>query len=200
LDRWLWPWPGDAARASGRARESRIFGHQLRASLAEPFVGVRTAGCCASRSAPGASPERRDHEDRSSREAFQDNLELNFAGATAASFSPEQKSQLIELIGLYVGNMRDPHAKDRMAEVVAHLDDTRFAWVGTTSDDGVFYYRMRGPVLLIEFDHQRPVGTTALHPVDRPTRDHIHAIVRTPNGNDYGKDVLRQHLLTEHWT
>jgi len=25
-------------------------------------------------------------------------------------------------------------------------------------------------------------------------RDHIHVVVRTPNGNDYGKDLLRQHL------
>src|SRR6187402_661484 len=54
-------------------------------------------------------------------EAFQDNLVLDFAGAKAASFSPQQKSRLIELIGLYVGNMREPHAKVRMAEVVAHL-------------------------------------------------------------------------------
>jgi hypothetical protein len=28
---------------------------------------------------------------------------------------------------------------------------------------------------------------------DEPTRDHIHTVVRTPNGNDYGKDLLRQH-------
>jgi len=27
-----------------------------------------------------------------------------------------------------------------------------------------------------------------------PSRDHIHTVVRTPNGNDYGKDLLRQHL------
>ncbi|HUG09630.1 MAG TPA: hypothetical protein VMM36_01390 [Opitutaceae bacterium] len=26
------------------------------------------------------------------------------------------------------------------------------------------------------------------------TRDHIHVIIRTPNGNDHGKDLLRQHL------
>ena len=25
------------------------------------------------------------------------------------------------------------------------------------------------------------------------TRNHIHTVVRTPNGNDYGKDLLRQH-------
>ncbi len=24
-------------------------------------------------------------------------------------------------------------------------------------------------------------------------RDHIHTVVRTPNGDDYGKDLLRQH-------
>jgi hypothetical protein len=27
---------------------------------------------------------------------------------------------------------------------------------------------------------------------------HIHTIIRTPNGNDYGKDLLRQHYLRAH--
>jgi hypothetical protein len=26
-----------------------------------------------------------------------------------------------------------------------------------------------------------------------PSRRHIHTVVRTPNGNDYGVDLLRQH-------
>ncbi len=39
-----------------------------------------------------------------------------------------------------------------------------------------------------------PVGTAHLRPKDVPTRQHIHVVVRTPNGNDYGKDLLRQHL------
>ena len=65
---------------------------------------------------------------------------------------------------------------------------------GWTVDDDVFYYRIHSPVILIEFDHQRPVGTLNLYPPDRPTRAHIHVVVRTPNGNDYGKDLLRQHL------
>jgi len=30
-----------------------------------------------------------------------------------------------------------------------------------------------------------------------PNHEHIHVVVRTPNGNDYGKDVLRQHY-TQH--
>ena len=45
-------------------------------------------------------------------------------------------------------------------------------------------------MILIEFDHQRRV---ALPGPSVPDRDHIHTVVRTPNGNDYGKDLLRQH-------
>ena len=81
-----------------------------------------------------------------------------------------------------------------MDEVQEHLEDTWFGWVGAVSDDAVFYYRIHSPVLLIEFDHQSPVGTRKLNRSRKPTRDHIHVIVRTPNGNDYGKDLLRQHL------
>lgn len=31
---------------------------------------------------------------------------------------------------------------------------------------------------------------------NQPTRQHIHVVVRTPNGNDYGKDLLGQHYLS----
>jgi hypothetical protein len=47
-------------------------------------------------------------------------------------------------------------------------------------------------VILIEFDHQKPANLRHLHPPG-PNRQHIHVVVRTPNGNDYGKDLLRQH-------
>ena len=80
-----------------------------------------------------------------------------------------------------------------LADVEARLDETYFAWVGETNDDSVFYYRIHSPVVLIEFDHQTPVGLTHLYPRGVPYREHIHAVVRTPNGNDYGKDLLRQH-------
>jgi hypothetical protein len=56
------------------------------------------------------------------------------------------------------------------------------------------YYRIHRPVILIEFDHQQPANLAAFV-TDRkqPTRQNIHVVVRTPNGNDYGKDLLRQH-------
>ena len=76
----------------------------------------------------------------------------------------------------------------------AHIDRTWFAWIGGSDSAGVYYYRIHSPVILIEFDHQRPANLArfAKDP-NMPTRQHIHCVVRTPNGNDYGKDLLRQH-------
>lgn len=128
--------------------------------------------------------------------AGQDNLVLDYAGVPVDTFTPDQKAKLLELIGLFVGNVRDDQAKIKMEEVAALLDHTWFAWVGPVTDDAVFYYRIHSPVVLIEFDHQRPVGTTSINAPNQPTRDHIHVIVRTPNGNDYGKDLLAEHLAS----
>ena len=124
---------------------------------------------------------------------FSDNVVLDYAGVPVSSFTASQKQQLLDLVELYVGNLRDEHARVHLADVEARLDEAYFAWVGETNDDSVFYYRIHSPVVLIEFDHQTPVGLTNLHPRGVPYREHIHAVVRTPNGNDYGKDLLRQH-------
>ena len=126
-------------------------------------------------------------------EAFKDNIVLDYAGVQVASWSDTQKDQLLELIELYIGNLRDGHARVRMEEVTAHLNDTFFAWIGGTDDEAVFYYRIHSPVILIEFDHQQPAGLRHLFSSDLPIRQHVHAVIRTPNGNDYGKDLLRQH-------
>jgi hypothetical protein len=72
------------------------------------------------------------------------------------------------------------------------------AWIGGTGPDAVFYYRIHSPVVLVEFDHQRPVGMRHLLDPAVPARQHIHTVLRTPNGNDYGMDLLRQHHAKQH--
>lgn len=127
-------------------------------------------------------------------EAFKDNLNLDYQGVPARALNAKQKAQLLDLIGEYVGNMDDGHAKVKMSEVRKHLDATWFSWIGQTSPGSVFYYRIQSPVILIEFDHQLPVGIRHLKQgPPAPDPEHIHTVVRTPNGNDYGKDLLRQH-------
>jgi hypothetical protein len=123
-------------------------------------------------------------------QAFTDNLVLAYAGIPGRELSSGQKEKLLDLIREYVGNMDDGHARIKMKEVEAHLDETYFAWIGETGPDSIFYYRVHSPVLLIEFDHQGPI---ALEGPKVPSRRHVHSLVRTPNGNDYGKDLLRQH-------
>jgi hypothetical protein len=129
-------------------------------------------------------------------EAFKDNVVIPYAGVPAAELPAAAQDALLKLVGLYVGLQDDGHAKVRMSDVEAHLAQTYFAWVGGTAPDAVFYYRIQSPVILIEFDHQTPIGIRLPDGSRGPTRQHIHAVVRTPNGNDYGKDLLRQHLLT----
>jgi hypothetical protein len=129
-------------------------------------------------------------------EAWKDNVVIDYAGIPASELTAAQQRQLLDLVGLYVGNMDDGHARIRMEEVRAHFNRTHFAWIGKTDPDSVFYYRIQSPVILIEFDHQRPVGMRHLLDQTVPTRQHIHTVVRTPNGNDYGKDLLRQHYAT----
>ena len=126
--------------------------------------------------------------------ANQDNLVLNPEGIRASEFDSARKLALLRLIREYVGNLREPHAAVTMEEIGEHIDDTWFGWRGAIEDDAVFYYRIQSPVILIEFDHQSPVGTLDRNTPGVPTRDHIHTMVRTPNGNDYGKDLLAQHL------
>jgi hypothetical protein len=122
--------------------------------------------------------------------AFRDNLELDYQGIRWVELSEDQQHLLIDLIGTYVGRARPGHAEVKLEEVRRHLADTWFAWIGGW-DDAVspFYYRIHSPVVLIEFDHQGPIALEG----DKRTRDHIHTVVRTPNGNDYGADLLRQH-------
>jgi hypothetical protein len=127
-------------------------------------------------------------------EAFKDNVVLDYAGIRASDLTTTQKRQLLTIVGDYVSNMKEGHAKIKMDEVRQQIDNTYFAWIGGTGPDSVFYYRVHSPVVLIEFDHQLPVGLRNVVANSKaPNREHVHAVVRTPNGNDYGKDLLRQH-------
>ena len=127
--------------------------------------------------------------------AFRDNLVLDYQGIRAGELSSAQHELLLGLVGYHVGRMRDGHARVKMDEVKRHLNDTYFCWMGGDAADGVFYYRVQSPVIIVEFDHQRGI---AFREHTKPYKDHIHVIVRTPNGNDYGKDLLRLHYQHGH--
>jgi hypothetical protein len=121
--------------------------------------------------------------------AFNDNRWIEPAGIRYDKLPAEGRERLEALLATYAGRIRPGHAELRYGEVRRHLSETHFAWIGPFDDASPFYYRILSPVILVEFDHQPGI----VYDNDKPSRDHIHTVVRTPNGNDYGKDLLRQH-------
>lgn len=118
-----------------------------------------------------------------------DNLALGSEGLSFSSLGQQQQDDLVELISLYTRRLRPGHAELWLDQITTHLDDTHFAWMGGWDDDAAFYYRVTNPLLLIEFDHLPGI----IYDNREPSRRHVHTIVRTPNGNDYGRSLLLEH-------
>jgi hypothetical protein len=121
--------------------------------------------------------------------ARQDNRIVPYEGLTGAGLTAAQRSHLLGLIDAYLAPLPAAPQASRMAEIERHLGATHFCWIGGTEEDSTFYYRVQSPVVLIEFDHHGGVFLTNA----APAKFHVHTIVRTPNGNDYGIDLLRLH-------
>ena len=121
--------------------------------------------------------------------AFQDNRIVPYEGLRASALSARQRRDLIDLIAAYVAPLPPGPLAARLAEVERHLDDTHFCWIGDFTETSPFYYRIQSPVIFVEFDHHAGVFLTNAE----PAKFHVHTIVRTPNGNDYGIDLLRLH-------
>jgi hypothetical protein len=100
-----------------------------------------------------------------------------------------QRQLLWLLIGEYVQNA-DPVVADQMIGQILNKGSgsVYFAWMGPTTEGSAVYYRIHGPGILIEFDH----GTNVRAPKLGPDPNHIHSVMRIPDG-DFGEDLLRRH-------
>jgi hypothetical protein len=118
-----------------------------------------------------------------------DNRVVPYQGLAASDLSDAQRRLLLDVARAYTGWNADEHAAASMREIESHLDETWFSWYGGYGETDAFYYRVHSPVTLIEFDHHDGV---VFDNID-PSRHHIHMLVRTPNGGDYGRDLLAEH-------
>ncbi len=124
---------------------------------------------------------------------FKDNVVIPYAGLRTNEMTPAQQAALLDLIKLYTDRLPPAHAQLRLDEVAQRLNETIFAWIGRFDPVSPFYYRIYSPVIFIEFYHQPGVAL----PDTGFSRRHAHALVRTPNGNDYGRALLRQFEANE---
>ncbi len=126
--------------------------------------------------------------------AYRDNQVVPYEGITGDDLTPTQWRDLLDLAESYLSTLPAGPLAAKMGDLERHKSETRFCWAGGLEQRGVFYYRIQSPVTMVEFDHHW--GVVLDNP--QPERFHIHTTVRNPNGNDFGLDLLRQHLLNDH--
>ncbi len=118
--------------------------------------------------------------------AFRDNRIVPYEGIKVSQLSRDWQQRLLDLIEVFLIVLPSGPRKARIEEIVRHLDETQFCWIGGHDETSTFYYRVQSPVVMIEFDHHCGVFLTN----QNPEKFHVHTIVRTPNGNDYGKALV----------
>lgn len=126
--------------------------------------------------------------------AFRDNRIIPHEGVSVADFASREKQRIMEILEAFICYLPDQVRVARLSQLEATLERTWWSWIGGWGDDDPFYYRIQSPLIMVEFDHHSGVWLSN----EEPAKCHIHTIVRTPNGNDYGKDLLRQHYAQVH--
>ena len=138
-----------------------------------------------------AMPPGRVHpgDERHLAGAFQDNRVIPFEGVRVAEMPEGAQGLALQIAEAFVQLLPDGPRAARMREIEAHLGETWFSWIGGSEPGDVFYYRLQSPVVIAELDHH--CGVFLDH--DTPKPFHIHTVLRTPHGNDYGRAYVR------HW-
>ena len=126
--------------------------------------------------------------------AYQDNRVVPYEGIVVSKFDKLAQTKFLGLVNAYIGNLPDGPRESKMEDFEYHLSETHFCWIGGFGPSDPFYYRVQSPVIFIEFDHHPGVFLTNTEAL----KFHVHTVVRTPNGNDYGIDLLRQHYRASH--
>ncbi|MGW1786955.1 DUF3500 domain-containing protein [Streptomyces sp. NPDC002143] len=174
-------------RAGTVAFTDRIrLGTDLMAALSPD---LRTTATVYRRMVDPEMPPGRVHpgDERHLAGAFQDNRVIPVEGIRAADLPERARRILLELAESFVSLLPDGPRAARMREIHDHLDATWFSWIGGHAAGDVFYYRIQSPVLIAELDHHCGVFLD----YDTPKPFHIHTVVRTPHGNDYGRAYVR---------
>jgi hypothetical protein len=107
-------------------------------------------------------------------------------GLPLAAMGEGLRNLALELLATYAQNLRGPLAEAELARMrAAGLDEVHFAWGGPLEGGHANYWRLHGPVTLIEYDNTQN------------NANHIHSVWHDLTRN-FGRDLLREHYAHGH--
>ncbi len=111
---------------------------------------------------------------------------LEPAGIPFKDLSSSQKESFLKLLDVFVLNYEFGFSSRLMTKIKdAGVDNLSFAWAGSVQPGKGHYYRIQGPMLLIEYDNTQN------------NANHVHTAVRDLT-NDFAEDILREHYDKDH--
>ena len=107
-------------------------------------------------------------------------------GISFPELNSEQQKIILQLLNVYVKNYQLGFSKTLMDKITkAGIHNLSFAWSGSLKPGVGHYYRIQGPMLLIEYDNTQN------------NANHVHTVVRDLS-NDFAEDILREHYRKDH--
>jgi hypothetical protein len=141
-----------------------------------------------------AMPEGRIHpgDERHLGGCFQDNRVIPYEGIRVPDMPADARALLDAVVEDFIAYLPHGPRAARRREIQEHYGESYFSWIGGWEGDEAFYFRLQNPVVVLELDHHTGVFLSN----DEPAPFHMHTVVRTPNGNDYGRELVRQYRST----
>ena len=178
---------GPHAGISGVFDDRIRLGTAIMAALPE---GLRRAATVYEQMVDPAMPPGRVHpgDERHLAGAFQDNRVIPVEGVLVTDMPQEAQDLVLDAVEEFVRLLPEGPRAARLREVRGYLGETWLSWIGGSAPGDVFYYRIQSPVVIAELDHHCGVFLD----YDTPKPFHVHTVLRTPHGNDYGRAWVRQ--------
>jgi hypothetical protein len=114
--------------------------------------------------------------------AYRDNRVVPYEGVPVARMAAAQQELVLGVLEQFLLYLPARARAMRLRLAQEWFHETYFCWIGGFGSEDPFYYRIQSPVIIVEFDHHSGVFLTN----KEPAKFHIHTLLRTPNGGDYG--------------
>jgi hypothetical protein len=114
--------------------------------------------------------------------AYRDNRVMPYEGVEITDMTTSTQELVTAILSEFLLYLPSGARRLRLKQAESWYHVTYFCWIGEYGNDDAFYYGIQSPVIIVEFDHHSGVFLNN----EDPAKFHIHTLLRTPNGGNYG--------------